>query len=157
MMVGRMDSCIFGVVVKNLLKHSDGRGYFMEVLRDDDKLLSKFGQTAVSLTHQGVIKAFHWHKGQDDFFFVVSGEAMVVLYDRRTNSPTRGKTQVISASESDSKLIYIPKGIAHGYKVLGDKPVLMFYHMTESYDARNPDEERIDFDDKAIGFDWERG
>ncbi len=152
-----MDMELSGVRIKKLVKYHDERGYFMEVLRDDDKLLSKFGQTAVSLTHQGVIKAFHWHKGQDDFFFVVSGEAMVVLYDRRTNSPTRGKTQVISASESDSKLIYIPKGIAHGYKVLGDKPVLMIYHMTESYDVKNPDEERIDFDDKTIGFDWEKG
>ena len=152
-----MSTDIFGVKVKKLVKHPDERGYFMEILRDDDGLLSKFGQTAVSLAHPGVIKAFHWHKKQDDLFFVASGEAMVVLYDRRSGSSTYGNIQVVFAGESDSKLIFIPKGVAHGYKVLGDKPVLMFYHMTESYDARNPDEERIDFDDKTIGFDWERG
>ena len=151
-----MDS-IDGVAIKNLVKYVDKRGYFMEILRGDDNLLSKFGQTAVSLTMSGVIKAFHWHKKQDDLFFVASGDAMVVLYDRRSGSSTYGKIQVVFAGESDPKLIFIPKGVAHGYKVLGDKPVLMFYHMTESYDAVNPDEGRIDFDDKTIGFDWESG
>jgi len=150
-----MSSEISGVVVKNLMKHTDERGYFMEVLRNDDKLLSKFGQSAVSLTYPGVIKAFHWHKKQDDFFFVVSGEAMVVLYDRRDNSPSYGKTQVIFTGENKPLLIFIPKGIAHGYKVLGEKPVLMFYHMTESYDAKSPDEQRIDPYDENIGFNWD--
>lgn len=145
---------ISGVVIKNLMKHTDERGYFMEILRNDDKLLSKFGQSAISLTYPGVIKAFHWHKKQDDFFFVASGEAMVVLYDRRENSPSYGKTQVIFAGESKPLLIFIPKGIAHGYKALGEKHVLMFYHMTESYDAKNPDEQRIDPHDEKIGFNW---
>jgi len=151
-----MCSNISGVVVKKLVKHSDERGYFMEILRDDDELLSKFGQTAVSLTEPGVIKAFHWHKRQDDFFFVASGEAMVVLYDRRKGSSTYGTTQVILVDENEPKLIFIPKEIAHGYKALGNKPVLMFYQMTESYDAKNPDEGRIDPYDKDIGFDWNR-
>jgi len=51
-------------------------------------------------------------------------------------------------------LVVIPKGVAHGYRVLGVTPVTLFYHTTESYDPKNPDEERIDFDDKWIGFDW---
>lgn len=148
-----MDS-IDGVVVKKLTKYADERGYFMEILRSDDNLLSKFGQSAVSFTYPGVIKAFHWHKKQDDFFFVASGEAMVVLYDRRVESVTYGKTQVIFAGENEPVLIFIPKGVAHGYKVLGDKPLLMFYHMTESYNSKQPDEQRIDYDDENIGFDW---
>lgn len=154
MLVDYMVSDISGVVVKKLVKHPDNRGYFMEILRNDDNLLSKFGQTAMSLTYPGIIKAFHWHEKQDDFFFVASGEAMVVLYDRRKGSLTYGTTQVIFAGENEPKLIFIPKEIAHGYKVLGNKPVLMFYHMTESYDASNPDEGRIDPYDEGIGFDW---
>jgi len=149
-----MDEKICGVAIKKLVKHTDDRGYFMEILRDDDHLLSKFGQSAVSLTFPGVIKAFHWHKKQDDFFFVASGEAMIVLYDRRTESPTYGKIQVILAGESRPYLIFIPKGVAHGYKVLDERPVIMFYQMTESYNAKDPDEQRIDPFDKKIGFDW---
>jgi dTDP-4-dehydrorhamnose 3,5-epimerase len=72
----------------------------------------------------------------------------------RKNSKTYKETQVIYAGEDNPVLVVIPKGVAHGYRVLGVTPVTLFYHTTESYDPKNPDEERIDFDDKWIGFDW---
>jgi len=145
---------IQGVVIKKLVKHSDDRGSFMEILRNDDKMLKKFGQTSYTVTYPGVIKAFHYHKKQDDIWFVASGMAQVVLYDMRKKSKTYKETQVIYAGEDNSVLILIPVGVAHGYRVLGTKPVTLFYHTTESYNPKKPDEERIDFDDKEIGFDW---
>ncbi len=146
---------IHDVVVKELITHSDDRGYFREILRDDDKLLKRFGQTSITKTYPGVIKAFHWHRDQDDLWYVADGMARVVLYDRRPDSPTRGETQVIYAGEDKPLLIYIPTGVAHGYQVIGNKPVLLFYHVTECYNPEDPDEERIPFDDPSIGFDWE--
>lgn len=146
---------INGVVIKKLVKHSDDRGFFVEVLRDDDKLMKKFGQSSYTETYPGVIKAFHYHKKQDDLWFVARGMAQVVLYDLRDDSSTKGETQVIYAGEDNLCLILIPVGVAHGYKVLGNEKVGLFYHTTESYDAAAPDEERIAFDDPKIGFDWE--
>ena len=52
-------------------------------------------------------------------------------------------------------MIVIPVGVAHGYKVVSEEPVLLFYHTTESYDPGNPDEERMPYNDPVIGFDWE--
>ena len=43
---------------------------------------------------------------------------------------------------------------ASGYQVLGNKPVILFYHVTLAYDPTQPDEQRIPFDDPQIGFDW---
>jgi dTDP-4-dehydrorhamnose 3,5-epimerase len=145
---------IHDVVIKKLVTHSDDRGYFREILRDDDNLMTRFGQTSFTKTYPRVIKAFHWHKHQDDLWYVAAGMARVVLYDQRTDSPTHGETQVIYAGEDNPVLILIPSGIAHGYQVIGVKPVLLFYHSTRSYDPDDPDEERIPFDDPAIGFDW---
>lgn len=145
---------IHDVIIKKLVTHPDDRGYFREVLRDDDNLLKRFGQTSVTKTYPGVIKAFHWHKKQDDLWYVVDGMARVVLHDVREDSPTFGETQVIYAGEDNPVLIVIPVGVAHGYQVLGNKPVILFYHTTMSYDPADPDEERIPFDDPAIGFDW---
>lgn len=145
---------IKGVKIKKLIRHCDDRGYFTELLRDDEKLLKKFGQTSFTVTYPGVIKAFHWHKKQDDLWFVSDGMAQVVLYDMRKDSPTYKQTQVIFAGDENPVLILIPVGVAHGYRVLGPKPVKLFYHTTESYDPKKPDEERIPFDDKEIGFDW---
>ena len=142
------------VVIKRLITHSDDRGYFRELLRDDDNLLKRFGQTAITKSYPGVIKAFHWHEDQDDIWYVADGMARVVLYDRWQGSPTAVVTQVIFAGEDNPVSILIPIGIAHGYQVLGSKPVLLFYHVTKSYNPAAPDEQRIPFDDKTIAFDW---
>jgi len=155
---------IKGVKIKKLKVYQDildqkdkiKPGFLMEVLRNDEGLLKKFGQTTFTVAYQGTIKAFHWHKKQDDLWFVATGQAWVVLHDLRENSPTKGETQVIMAGKDDYKLILIPQGVAHGYKVLSKEPVLLLYHTTEPYNIKSPDEERLAPDDPKIGFDWEK-
>ena len=142
------------VVVKKLVRHPDDRGYFMEVLRDDDELLSRFGQASFSKTYPGVIKAFHYHELQDDLWFFPSGNAQVVLHDLRADSQTKGETNVFYMGEDNPQLLVIPIGVAHGYRVLGNEPAVIMYFTTMSYDPKNPDEKRIAWDDPGIGFDW---
>ena len=48
---------IHDVIIKPLITHSDDRGYFREILRDDDDLLRRFGQTAITKTYPGVKEA----------------------------------------------------------------------------------------------------
>lgn len=143
---------IEGVVLKPLRVHCDDRGFFMELLRVDDPFFRKFGQTSFTLTYPGVIKAFHWHRRQDDLWFVASGMAQVVLYDLREDSPTRGETNVFYLGTNNRQLLVIPAGVAHGYRVLGNEPVALFYHTTDTYDPQ--DELRLPYDDPTIGFDW---
>jgi dTDP-4-dehydrorhamnose 3,5-epimerase len=145
---------IKGVKTKQLIKHVDDRGFFMEILRDDDELLRRFGQASMSLSYPGVIKAFHYHKRQDDLWFFPKGNAQVVLYDTREDSPTYKMTNVFYMGEHNPMLLVIPIGVAHGYRVLGLEPVIIIYFTTESYVASDPDEYRIPWDDPAIGFDW---
>lgn len=154
---------IDGVKIKPLKVHKDvpdtkdkpkELGVLMEIVRDDDGILKKFGQSTVTITPVGTVKAFHLHEKQDDVWFVATGKVIVVLHDLRRGSPTYKETQVLEAGEDDYKVIMIPVGVAHGYKVIGNKPVIMFYHTTESYDPKNPDERRLPYDDPKIGFDW---
>jgi dTDP-4-dehydrorhamnose 3,5-epimerase len=145
---------IHGLEIKPLVRHCDERGYFMEVLRDDDGLLERFGQSSYTMSYPGVIKAFHWHEQQHDLWFFCRGEARVVLYDMRPDSPTYRKVQEIFAGERQPLLIVIPPRVAHGYQVLGSEPVGLFYHTTRSYDRDDPDEGRIPFDDPEIAFPW---
>jgi dTDP-4-dehydrorhamnose 3,5-epimerase len=154
---------ISDVIIKKLNVHADipdtdealaEPGFLMEILRADEKLLKKFGQTTFTVAYQGTIKAFHYHAKQDDLWFVATGRAMIVLYDKRENSPTKGETQVIYAGVGNYKLVVIPVGVAHGYKVLSAEPVLLFYHTTECYNLASPDEQRLAYDDPQINFDW---
>lgn len=147
---------IEGVKVKKLVKHCDDRGFFAELVRDDEpELLSKFGQASCSMSYPGVIKAFHYHEKQDDLWFFPSGNAQVVLFDLREGSSTKGETDVYYMGEENPIMLLIPKGVAHGYRVLGQKPATILYFTTESYNPINPDEKRIDWDDSKIGFSWE--
>ena len=142
---------IKGVKIKQLTRHTDNRGYFEEILRMDDDLLKEFGQASISMTKPGIIKAFHWHKNQDDVFHVLEGKALVVLYDLKSK-----KKMIIKMDSEDPKILFIPKGVAHGYKALGKKPLKMLYLMNKTYNAKKPDEQRIDFNDKKINFNWEK-
>lgn len=130
-------------------------GIFMEVLRDDDQMLENFGQTNFTIAYKDTIKAFHWHKKQDDLWFLSTGRAAIVLYDQREDSPTKGTTEIIYGGKNDYKLVLIPVGVVHGYKVLSDEPCMLFYHVTQHYVANSPDELRIDPFDKKINFDWD--
>ncbi|MEI4790611.1 dTDP-4-dehydrorhamnose 3,5-epimerase family protein [Bacillus sp. FJAT-53060] len=146
---------IDGVQTKKLMKHCDDRGFFAELIRDDEPMLKRFGQASWSKSFPGVIKAFHYHEKQDDVWFFPAGHAQVVLYDLREGSPTKGQTDVYYMGEDNPMLLLIPKGVAHGYRVLGETPLQIVYFTTESYDTKNPDEKRIAWNDEAIGFDWE--
>lgn len=154
---------IEGVIIKELKAYKDKPdldqpgvepGIFVEVLRRSSKVVSNIAQSNFSVANKGTIKAFHWHKQQDDLWFIATGRAAIILYDQREDSPTKGETQVIYAGVDDYKTVLIPIGVVHGYKVLSDEPCLLFYHVTKEYDRNNPDEERIDPFDKTINFDW---
>ena len=142
------------VIVKKLVRHYDDRGFFMEILRDDEELLKRFGQATMSKSYPGVIKAFHYHERQEDIWFFPVGNAQVVLYDLREDSPTKGETNIFYLGEDNPQIVVIPVGVAHGYRVLGNEPACIVYFTTESYDSKNPDEKRIEWDDPQINFDW---
>jgi dTDP-4-dehydrorhamnose 3,5-epimerase len=95
------------------------------------------------------------HEKQDDLWYVVGGNIQIVLYDARKESKTYRQTQVICAGDLyEPQLVLIPVGVAHGYRVLGEKHATLLYFTTKSYDAKDPDEKRIPFDDPEINFDW---
>ena len=145
---------IYGVKIKKLNIICDDRGFLTEVLKFGEETFRNIKQTTYTETYPGVIKAFHYHKKQTDIWFVVKGMAQVVLYDLRKTSPTKGETDVFYMGEKNPILLLIPPMVAHGYRVLGNQPVGLFYHTDKPYNPKKPDEYRIPFDDPKIGFDW---
>ena len=101
-----------------------------------------------------LIKAFHWHKKQWDYWDVVQGNARVVLVDLRSESATCGRIQTLILGENSPAMVAIPPYVAHGYQVLDLRDVVLNYYVTEPYDPTAPDEGRIAWNDPRIGFDW---
>lgn len=147
---------IEGVVLKELVTHTDERGYFREIIRvTDDFFQEGFGQLSVSRMYQGVIKAWHIHKKQIDWWYVGSGVLKVVLADRRKESKTFGQImELLMGDNQKSAVLRIPPGVAHGCKCLSG-PADLYYVTSSVYDTA--EEGRIKYDDKEIGYDWLKG
>jgi len=146
---------IEGIQVKQLKRHADERGYLMEMLRIDFDEFQKFAQTYISMNYPGVIRAWHYHKKQDDLWAVIKGMVKAVLYDPREASPTRGEVQEVFLGEQNPILLRIPAGVIHGYKTIGVEPSLLLNVPTEPYDAAEPDEYRLPYDTDEIPYDWD--
>lgn len=145
---------IHGVRTKQLKPNADERGYLMEILRSDDEVYEKFAQVYVSLNYPGVVRAWHYHKKQDDFFAVVKGIAKVVLYDARPGSSTRSEVNEFFLGEHNNILLKIPVGVIHGYKTVGGEPSLLLNFPTELYNREQPDEFRLPWNSPDIPYDW---
>jgi len=147
---------IDGVVVHPLMRYPDDRGYFEELIRIDDPWFGEgFGQLSHSKMYPGVVKAWHIHKTQIDWWYVASGCLLIVLHDRRAQSSSFRVTQELYLGDDLSPAVLkIPAGVAHGCRALGPEPAHLFYVTSRTYD---PSEEgRIAHDDPEIGYDWLR-
>lgn len=146
---------IDGVEINPLVKHCDDRGFLMEILRADDPIFEQFGQVYVSLNYPGVIRAWHWHEHQDDYFCCIAGMIQVPLYDLREDGPTYGELNEFFLGEHHPVLLKIPRGVAHGYKTLGVTPSLLVNLPTRPYDRDHPDEQRLPWNTARIPYSWE--
>lgn len=144
---------IKGVEFKDVVTHPDERGFFRELIRATDPFFSEgFGQWSHSCMLPGVIKAWHIHHRQVDWWYVPSGVLKVAMHDLREGSPTRGETmELLMGDHQPPRILKIPAGVAHGCKVLGG-PAQLFYVTSRTYDPA--DEGRIPHDDPKIGYDW---
>jgi dTDP-4-dehydrorhamnose 3,5-epimerase len=146
---------IKGIVFKELTSHTDERGFFREIIRTSDDFFAEgFGQWSHSLMFDGVIKAWHLHNVQSDWWYVVNGVLRVGLCDMRADSSSFKQTMdFLMGDHQPARVLKIPPGIAHGCKTV-QGPVNLLYMTSHVY---NPDDEiRIAHDDPEIGFDWLR-
>ena len=145
---------IEGVRTKALKVIPDDRGWLMEILRvDDPDLFTKFGQTYVSATYPGVVKAWHYHKQQVDNFACVAGMVKLVLIDTRPGSSTEGAINEFFLGIHNPTLVQVPNLVYHGWKCIDTQPAIVVNVPTEPYHYTEPDEYRLD-PHGTLPYDW---
>lgn len=147
---------IDGVAVKDLVVRPDERGRLFEILRADDAIFRKFGQVYVTTARPGIVKAWHYHKIQTDYFCCIAGKARLVLYDARDGSPTHGAISEYILGPEALRLVMIPPCVYHGFQCISEAEAIMINIPTEPYDARNPDEYRLDANSTDVPYVWPR-
>lgn len=146
---------IEGVAVKQLKRHADERGFLMEMLRNDDGVFERYGQSYISLNYPGVIRAWHYHKKQTDLWVCVKGCIKAVIYDSREDSPTYKELGEYFLGDNNPILLKIPVGVMHGYKTVGVEPSLLINFPTQCYNREDPDEYREPWNTEKIPYDWD--
>lgn len=142
--------------VKKLKLIPDERGRLMEILRSDEEIFQNFGQVYMTTAYQGVVKAWHYHKKQDDYFTCISGTMRLVLYDARKDSPTYKEINDFTINLENPILVKIPKFVYHGFKCIGDREAIVINTPTLSYNPKEPDEYRLDAFKNDIPYDWKK-
>lgn len=147
---------IHGVAFKDLVTHRDERGFFQEIIRVTDDFFGEgFGQLSHSLMYPGVVKAWHVHKRQVDWWYVACGVLKAALHDMRPDSPTYRETmEFLMGDHQPARVLRVPPGVVHGSKCISG-PAHVFYVTSRVYDPA--DEGRIPHDDPSIGYDWLKG
>ena len=114
---------ITGIIVRNLTKHVDERGWLQEVFRQDEIEIQFMPvMSYISVTQEDVARGPHEHTEQADFFcFLGPSNFKIYLWDNRKDSPTYQVRQVVFAGEDAPKSVLIPPGVVHAYKNIGGK------------------------------------
>lgn len=112
---------IRGVLVRDIQKHGDERGWLAELFRHDEMAEEFHPQMAyVSESHPGVQRGPHEHLSQADFFcFIGPSNFMLRLWDNREQSDTYRNVMTLLAGEESPRSVLVPKGVVHAYRNVG--------------------------------------
>ena len=142
------------VMIIPLKKICDERGMIMHMLRSDDPHFDRFGEIYFATAYPGVVKGWHEHTKQIQFYAVIQGMIKLVLYDNRPESATYQELMELFVGEDNYQLARIPKGVINGYKAIGSKISIVANCATMPYE---PDEMiRYNPHGDKVPYKWER-
>jgi len=126
--------------------YTDDRGWsLMNMLTG---ALRPEGQVNFSVQYPGVVKAWHRHALQTDFWICLHGHLKVGVHREED-----GRSWMGVIGEKRAGMVVIPPPLWHGAATVGPTSAGLLYFVTKAYDASNPDEERRG-PDTIPGFSW---
>ncbi len=125
---------------------ADDRGW--SLMNQLQGVLSPEGQINFSVQYPGVVKAWHRHHKQTDFWMGLLGHLKVGVYDQENN-----QAWSIVIGEKNPGTVIIPPPLWHGAATVGPTQAGLLYFVTHAYNPSAPDEERTTHD-AFPGFPW---
>jgi len=158
----KLETPLPGVYILEPRVFGDARGWFMETHSqknfEDLGIACRFVQDNHSFTaRKGTLRGLHFQNepmAQAKLVRVLKGAVLDVAVDIRKGSPHYLKWFGAELSADNKRMLFIPRGFAHGFLTLTDD-VEFFYKVDNFY---SPECDRsIRFDDPSIGVDWGAG
>ena len=144
---------IHDVMIQPLRRIPDERGTIMHMLKNSDPWFDSFGEIYFSTIYPGVVKGWHIHHRMRLNYCVIVGSIKLVLYDDRSESPTRGEVNEIYIGTENYNLVKIPPLIWNGFKGIGSNTAILANCSSEPHDPTEID--RLDPFDNQIPYSWD--
>jgi dTDP-4-dehydrorhamnose 3,5-epimerase len=147
-----------GVVILEPRVFGDERGFFLESYSErafaEAGISERFVQDNHSFSQRNVLRGLHYQiqHAQGKLMRVVLGEILDVAVDLRRSSATFGKSEAVRLSGENKRMLWIPAGFAHGFRVLSETAHVL-YKATDYYE---PEYERtLAWNDPDLNIRWE--
>jgi dTDP-4-dehydrorhamnose 3,5-epimerase len=148
-----------GAFVIDLEKRGDERGFFARAYCEKEfaaqQLCTRFVQVNNSLSAQrGTLRGMHYQlgaKAETKLVRCIRGALLDVILDLRNDSATFGQSFSAELTADSRRMMYVPKGFAHGFITLSDNTEA-FYFVDEFY---APEAERgVRWNDPKFAIHW---
>jgi dTDP-4-dehydrorhamnose 3,5-epimerase len=147
-----------GVFILEPRVFGDERGFFLESY--NERALAEIGiegpfvQDNHSCSQCNVVRGLHYQirGAQGKLVRVVEGEIIDVAVNLQRRSPTFGSWHAVRLSGENKRMLWIPSGFAHGFRVVSEKAHVL-YKATDYY---APEHERtVAWNDPDLKINWE--
>lgn len=151
------DTAICGLKVISPFCAEDSRGFLSKTY--EQSIFAAHGinlspwEELRSFSKKGVLRGLHFQRrySQDKLVQVLGGAVYDVAVDLREGSETFGKWEGFTLTAENRKMLYIPKGFAHGFLALEDN-TLFSYLCGDRYDPET--DGGIRWDDPQLAVCW---
>ena len=148
-----------GAFVVSPTEKLDERGFFARLFCEkefaEQKLESHFVQVNNSKSvHKGTLRGMHYQLPPAEevkLIKCVTGQLYDVVLDLRPESETYGQWDSAILTPENRKMMYVPKGCAHGFITLTDNTEVI-YLVSEFYSSSL--ERGVRWNDPAFNIEW---
>lgn len=126
---------IAGVMVAELERHEDERGFFARIWSHDELeqagVTTELAQCSISRNRRaGTLRGMHFQMEPHQEVKVVRctrGAIFDVAVDLRSESPTYGRWFGTNLDERSGRALVVPEGCAHGFQTLADDTDVLYF------------------------------
>jgi dTDP-4-dehydrorhamnose 3,5-epimerase len=157
-MLKKIPTSLPGVFILEPRVFGDERGFFFESYNQqtmaDVGITERFVQDNHSCSSRNVLRGLHYQAKhpQGKLVRVADGEILDVAVDMRRSAQTFGRWEAVRLSGENKRMLWIPAGFAHGFRVISEKAHVL-YKATDLY---APEHERtLAWNDPDVNINWE--
>jgi dTDP-4-dehydrorhamnose 3,5-epimerase len=153
----KIETSLSGVLLLEPQVFGDDRGFFLESYNErtfaELGIPGHFVQDNHSYSSRNVIRGLHYQipQPQGKLVRVVTGEILDLTLDLRRTSPSFGKWASFELSGENKRMLWIPAGLAHGFRVVSESAHVL-YKATDFYSPKN--ERTVLWNDSHLNIDW---